>query len=106
MFATWRRVLCIPYNYHKHLYIIRSERELERPSPRTGRHKSIHLGETGRRMLRRYRFVIVLQREEVLQQLLAGFGEHGFGMELDAFEFIAAVADAHDDAFVSLRGNG
>ena len=33
-------------------------------------------------------------------------GEDGFGVELDAFEFVAAVADAHDDAVVGFGGDG
>jgi len=44
--------------------------------------------------------------EKVLQELLAGFGEDGFGVELDAFDFVAAVAEAHDDAVVGFRGDG
>src|SRR5258707_13574404 len=48
----------------------------------------------------------VLEGEEILQELLAGLGQHGFGMELHAFEFVAAVADAHDDAVVGFGGGG
>src|SRR6267142_6868829 len=47
-----------------------------------------------------------LQRQEVLQELLAGFGEDRFGMELDAFDFVAAVAEAHDDAVIGFGGDG
>src|SRR5580704_19409088 len=49
---------------------------------------------------------IELQREEVLEELFAAGGEDGFGVELDAFEFGAAVADAHDDAVVGFGGDG
>jgi hypothetical protein len=38
--------------------------------------------------------------------LLAGIGEDGFGVELDAFDFVATMAEAHDDAVVSLGGDG
>jgi hypothetical protein len=34
----------------------------------------------------------VLKGEEVLEELLAAVGKDGFGMELDAFDFVAAVA--------------
>jgi hypothetical protein len=47
-----------------------------------------------------------LHRKEILEELFAGSGEDGLGVELYAFEFIAAVADAHDDAVVGLCGNG
>ena len=47
-----------------------------------------------------------LKGEEVLEELLAGFGKDGFGMELDAFDFVAAVAQAHDDAIVGFSGDG
>jgi len=33
------------------------------------------------------------ERQEILQELLAGFGEDGFGMELHAFDFVAAVTE-------------
>jgi len=46
------------------------------------------------------------QRQEILEELLTGSGEDGFGVELDAFEFMAAVAEAHDDAVVSFGGDG
>lgn len=45
------------------------------------------------------------QREEILQELHAGCGEDGFRVELDAFDFVAAVAETHDDAVVGLGGN-
>src|SRR5258708_20873884 len=32
--------------------------------------------------------------------------EDRFGVELDAFDFVAAVAEAHDDAVVGLGGDG
>ena len=41
-----------------------------------------------------------------MQELLAGFGEDGFGVELDAFDFVAAVTKAHDDAVVGFGGDG
>src|SRR3984893_7269773 len=44
------------------------------------------------------------KREEIAQDLHAHFGEHGFGMELHAFEEQLAVAQAHDEA-VALGGN-
>ena len=47
-----------------------------------------------------------LQAEEVLEELFAAGGQDGLGVELDAFEFGAAVADAHDDAVVSFGGDG
>jgi len=47
-----------------------------------------------------------LQREKILEELLAGIGEDGFGMELDAFDFVATMPEAHDDAVVSLGGDG
>ena|SRR5215467_3159178 len=33
-------------------------------------------------------------------------GEDGFGVELDAFDFVSAVAQAHDDAVVGFRSDG
>ena len=47
-----------------------------------------------------------LERQEVLEELFAAGGEDGFGVELDAFEFGATVADAHDDAVVGFGGDG
>jgi len=41
-----------------------------------------------------------------LEELFAAGGEDGFGVELDAFEFGAAVADAHDDAVGGFGGDG
>ena len=41
-----------------------------------------------------------------MEELFAAGGEDGFGVELDAFEFGAAVADAHDDAVVGFGGDG
>jgi hypothetical protein len=46
------------------------------------------------------------QREEILEELLTGGREDGFRVKLDAFEFVAAVAEAHDDAVVSFGGDG
>ena len=46
-----------------------------------------------------------LQRQEVLEELFAGIGEDGLGMELDALDSVAAVTKAHDDAVVGLRGD-
>ena len=50
--------------------------------------------------------ILKSESQEVLKQLLAGSGENRFGVELYAFEFVAAMAEAHDDAIVSLRGDG
>jgi hypothetical protein len=47
-----------------------------------------------------------LQGEKIGEELLAGFGEHGFGVELDPFDFVAAVAQTHDDAVIGFRGDG
>jgi len=47
-----------------------------------------------------------LERQKVLEELFAAGGEDGFGVELDAFEFGATVADAHDDAVVGFGGDG
>jgi len=49
---------------------------------------------------------LILQGKKILEELLAGIGEDGFGVELDAFEFVAAVAEAHDDAVVGFSGDG
>src|SRR5882762_4765444 len=46
-----------------------------------------------------------LQGQEILEELLAGFGENGFGVELDAFDFVAAVAEGHVDAVIGLGGD-
>ena len=46
-----------------------------------------------------------LKGEEILQELLAGLGEDGFGVELHAFEFVAAVAHTHDGAVVGFSGD-
>ena len=43
--------------------------------------------------------------EEILEELLAGFGEDGFGMELHSFDLVAAVAHAHDDAIAGFGGD-
>ncbi len=32
-------------------------------------------------------------------------GQYGFGMELHAFEFVAAVSNAHDDAVIGFGGD-
>ena len=50
-------------------------------------------------------FAAKSERQEILQELLAGFGEDGFGMELHAFDFVAAVTEGHDDAVVGLGGD-
>ena len=50
--------------------------------------------------------VLKSERQKILQELLAGIGEDGFGMELHAFDFVAAVAEAHDDAVVGFGGDG
>ena len=41
-----------------------------------------------------------------MEELLAGFGEDGFGVELDAFDFVAAVTKTHDDAVAGFGGDG
>src|SRR5262249_44807772 len=46
------------------------------------------------------------ERKKILKQLLAGLSEHRLRMELDAFQFAAPVADAHDDAVIGFRGDG
>ena len=46
------------------------------------------------------------EAEEILEQLLAGDGEDGFGVELDPFDLVAAMAEAHDDAVAGLGGDG
>ena len=46
-----------------------------------------------------------LQREKILQELLAGVGEDGFGVELDAFDGVLAVAETHDDSVIGLSGD-
>ncbi len=51
-------------------------------------------------------FTSRLQRQEVLEELFAGIGEDGFGVELDAFDFVATMAETHDDAVVSLGRDG
>src|SRR5581483_4606864 len=40
------------------------------------------------------------------EELLSGLGQHGFGVELNAFESVATVTKTHDDAVVSLRADG
>ena len=52
------------------------------------------------------RIALRLEREEILEELFAAGGEDGLGVELDAFEFCAAVADAHDDAVVGFGSDG
>src|SRR5260370_2376748 len=47
-----------------------------------------------------------LQGRAILEELLARIGEDGFGMELHAFDFVAAVTKAHDDAVVGFGGDG
>ena len=59
----------------------------------------------GERTLLNGRSGVPLQGEKILEQLLAGFGQNGFRMELHTFDFIAAVADAHDDAVIGFRGD-
>src|SRR5205814_1663652 len=48
---------------------------------------------------------VPLQRKKILEELLAGFGENGFGVELHAFDLVTAVTEAHDDAVVGLRSD-
>src|ERR1700724_2263596 len=45
-----------------------------------------------------------LKREEIAQHLHTDFGQHGFGMELHAFELQFTMAQAHDQA-VGFGGN-
>lgn len=45
---------------------------------------------------------VCLERKEVLQQLFARFGEHGFRMKLHSFNLMFAVAQPHDDAVAGL----
>lgn len=47
-----------------------------------------------------------LQRKKVLQKLLAGFCEDGFGVELHALDFVLAVPEAHDNAVVGFCSDG
>jgi len=44
--------------------------------------------------------------EEILKKLFARCGEDGFWVELDTLDFVAAVAEAHDDAVVGFGGDG
>ena len=46
-----------------------------------------------------------LQGKKIFEELLAGIGEDGFGVELDAFDFVATVTEGHDDAVVGLGGD-
>ena len=46
-----------------------------------------------------------LEGEKVLEKLFAGISEDGFGVELHAFDFVAAVTEGHDDAVVGLGGD-
>src|SRR5215472_142103 len=46
-----------------------------------------------------------LPRQEIGEELLARVGEDRFGVELDAFDFVAAVTEAHDDAVIAFRGD-
>ena len=48
---------------------------------------------------------VSLQGKKILEEVLARVGENGFGVELDAFDFVAAMTEAHDDAVVGLGGN-
>ena len=41
-----------------------------------------------------------------MEELFAGRGEDGFWVELDAFDFVAAMAEAHDDAVVGFGSDG
>src|SRR5437588_12642804 len=42
----------------------------------------------------------------MLEELFARVGEDGFGVELHAFDLVAAVTEAHDDAIVGFSGDG
>src|SRR5207245_11688636 len=46
-----------------------------------------------------------LQRQEIREELLAGVGEDRFRVELNAFDLVAAVAQAHDNAVIGFRGD-
>lgn len=48
----------------------------------------------------------MLKVKKILEELLTGAGEDRFGMELHAFDFEAAMSQAHDDAVGGLRGDG
>src|SRR5437899_11509048 len=50
-------------------------------------------------------FAVKSEGQKILQELFAGIGKDGFGVKLDAFDFVAAVAEAHDDAIIGLRGD-
>jgi hypothetical protein len=50
-------------------------------------------------------FAPKLERQKILQELLAGIGQDGFGVELNAFDFVAAVAEGHDDSVVGFGGD-
>jgi hypothetical protein len=45
------------------------------------------------------------ESKKILEELFAGIGQDGFGVKLDAFDFVAAVTEAHDDAVVGLGGD-
>src|SRR5256884_763968 len=46
-----------------------------------------------------------LQRQEIREELLAGVGEDRFRVELNAFDLVAAVAQAPDNAGIGFRGD-
>src|SRR5260370_4928411 len=52
------------------------------------------------------RFTSRLPSQEVLEELFDGIGEDGFGVDLDGFDFVATMAETHDDAVVSLGRDG
>jgi hypothetical protein len=47
----------------------------------------------------------VLHGEKILQELFAESGEDRLGMELNAFDFVTAMPEAHDDAVAGFGGN-
>src|SRR5208282_1067301 len=56
--------------------------------------------------LKGLRAALILEAEEICEELRAGGGEHGFGVELDAFDREIAVAEAHDHAVFRHGGDG
>src|SRR5580692_8112128 len=50
--------------------------------------------------------IAFLKGQEIFEELFAGSSEDGFGMELDAFDFVTAMAEAHDDAVGGFCGDG
>ena len=72
---------------------------------RKRKRKILHRGR-GEHRRRREESELISKAEEILEELFAGCGEDGFRVELDAFDFVAAVAEAHDDAVAGFGGDG